>query len=263
MLINDEKQQPFIQVNKVTKEFKAKSHQSVLAVDDVSLHIFKGETLGLIGESGSGKSTLGRMILRLLPITKGEILIDGRNLHDCDAKELKSIRKNFQIIFQDASFALDPRKTIKSILEEPLKLHNITKREFYEKEVFRLLDIVGLPKDAIYKRPHEFSGGEKQRITIAKALSTQPKFIICDEPLSALDVSVQAKILNLMTDIKKEFDLTYLFISHNMKVIHYMSDRISVMYAGKIVEQGVAEQIFNRPNHLYTKSLVEGFKQEA
>jgi len=250
-----------IEVRDLTKHFEITSagsrHKSyVRAVDGVSFDILKGETLGLVGESGCGKSTTGRLILRLIKPTSGEIFLEGRNIYDISEKELRRIRKDIQVVFQNPYSALDPRMTIEDILSEPLGIHKIVYKYDYDKEVRRLLELVGLSERDARKFPHEFSGGQRQRIGIARAIATRPKFIICDEPVSALDVSVQSQILNLLGDLQKELKVSYLFIAHGLNVIRHVSNKVGVMYLGKIVELGSADEIFNRPLHPYTKALL-------
>ncbi|MGF7059359.1 ABC transporter ATP-binding protein [Brassicibacter mesophilus] len=260
-----EKRIPLIEVKNLTKYFSIEKgvffnkSNIIKAVDGVSFSIFEGETFGLVGESGCGKSTTGKLILRLLSATNGEVLLDGVNIQKYSDKEFRKLRKDLQIIFQDSSCALDPKMTIQDILAESLIIHKIVSRFEVSKEVNRLLELVGLSKFAARKFPHEFSGGQKQRIGIAKAIATRPKFILCDEPVSALDVSIQSQILNLMEDLQKEFNLTYLFIAHGLNVVKHVSDRVGVMYLGKIVEIGDVDSIYNRPEHPYSRALISAF----
>lgn len=226
----------------------------VRAVDDVSFEIYEGETLGLVGESGCGKSTLGRTIIGLEPLTDGEILFDGKPMNF--RTDRVSLSKQIQIVFQDPYSSLNPRLTIGDLLAEPLTVHNIVPRNEIQQEVTRLLQLVGLSETAKARYPHEFSGGQRQRIGIARALSLDPSFIIADEPISALDVSIQAQVVNLLRQLQKERGLTYLFIAHDLSMVKYISDRIAVMRRGKIVELGTAEDIYNYPVHPYTKSLL-------
>ncbi len=265
----------------------------VRAVDDVSLDIHEGETLGLVGESGSGKSTLGRLLLRLIEPTSGSIRFDGRDLLSARHSEMRRLRRDMQIIFQDPFSALDPRMRVEDLISEPLVIHshalrreptgedarssNISSRggtgvpariTAKSKPAFRyrveaLLGAVGLDSSAMRRFPHEFSGGQRQRIVIARALALRPKFIVCDEPVSALDVSVGAQIVNLLAQLQREFGLTYLFISHSMPVVRYLSTRIAVMYRGKIVELNSTEQITENPQHEYTKTLLEATPEIA
>lgn len=226
------------------------------AVKEVSFELKRGEVLGLAGESGCGKSTLGRSLMGLLPIQSGKIIFDGLDLAHLDKKEWKGVRKNIQMIFQDPYSSLNPRMTIGDLLTEPMKVHSIVANDALRKEAERLLQIVQLPASSLHKYPHEFSGGQRQRIGIARALSLRPQLLICDESVSALDVSVQAQILNLLKDLQEEFSLSYLFISHDLNVVHYLADRVMVMQAGTIVETGTATQILKHPNHPYTQKLV-------
>jgi len=254
---------PLIEVRNLTKLFGG----DVRAVDDVSLDIHPGETLGLVGESGSGKSTLGRLILRLIEPTSGSIRFEGRDLISLRRSELRRLRRDMQIIFQDPFASLDPRFRVEDIIAEPLMIHRgsdadngpVTSRRpeiSISARVSELLRAVGLDESARKRYPHEFSGGQRQRIGIARALALRPKFIVCDEPVSALDVSVGAQIVNLLAQLQRDFGLTYLFISHSMPVVRYLSTRIAVMYRGKIVELGATEQIVERPSHEYTRSLI-------
>ncbi|HKH98322.1 MAG TPA: ATP-binding cassette domain-containing protein [Candidatus Sulfotelmatobacter sp.] len=234
--------------------------REVRAVDDVSLDIQAGETLGLVGESGSGKSTLGRLILRLIEPTSGSISFQGRDLRSASGAEMRRVRRDLQIIFQDPFASLDPRFRVEDIVAEPLIIHGDSQgdsREDIGRRVVELLRAVGLDESALRRYPHEFSGGQRQRVGIARALALRPKFIVCDEPVSALDVSVGAQIVNLLAQLQRDFGLTYLFISHSMPVVRYLSTRIAVMYRGKIVEVGDTEQITGRPAHAYTRSLLE------
>ncbi len=228
----------------------------VRAVDDVSLEIQTGETLGLVGESGSGKSTLGRLVLRLVEPTSGAIRFDGRDLLAASGSELRRLRRDMQIIFQDPFASLDPRFRVEDIICEPLVIHEKLSPALRSARVAELLRAVGLDESALARYPHEFSGGQRQRIGIARALALRPKFIVADEPVSALDVSVGAQIVNLLAQLQREFRLTYLFISHSMPVVRYLATRIAVMYRGKIVEIGTAEHVTERPEHVYTQSLV-------
>ena len=230
--------------------------KGVRAVDDVSLDIHPGETLGLVGESGSGKSTLGRLILRLIEPTSGSIRFEGRDLLSAGRAEMRDLRRHLQIIFQDPFASLDPRFRVEDIVAEPLIIHGGSNLNIRSR-VGELLGAVGLDESVRTRYPHEFSGGQRQRIGIARALALRPKFIVCDEPVSALDVSVGAQIVNLLAQLQRDFGLTYLFISHSMPVVRYLSTRIAVMYRGKIVEVGDAEQITSRPAHDYTRSLLE------
>jgi len=229
---------------------------NVKAVDGVSFEIKQGETLGLIGESGSGKSTVARTILRLIPPTSGEAWLEGRNIFRAKPKELHEMRREVQIIFQDPYGSLNPRMSVGEIVGEGLLVHGVGSAHEREKIVSELLEVVGLRGQYRGRFPHEFSGGQRQRIGIARALALRPKLIIADEPVSALDVSIQSQILNLLEDLQNEFNLTYLFVAHNMAVVEQVSDRIAVMYLGKIVESAPAEQLLRSPRHPYTKALI-------
>lgn len=226
------------------------------AVDDVSFNLKKGEVLGLVGESGCGKSTISRSLIGLLPVHEGQILYNGTDLSTIPHRDWTRIRRDIQMIFQDPFASLNPRMTIGEMLMEPMRVHNIVPNSDLKKEVQRLFDIVHLPTDALKRYPHQFSGGQRQRIGIARALALRPKLIICDESVSALDVSVQAQILNLLKELQHEFQLSYLFISHDLSVVHYISDRVMVMQAGKIVEAGEATQVLEHPGNAYTQKLV-------
>jgi ABC-type glutathione transport system ATPase component len=259
---------------------RSTSGGEVRAVDDVSLDIHEGETLGLVGESGSGKSTLGRLILRLIEPTSGSIRFGGRDLLACGHRELRRLRRHMQIIFQDPFASLDPRFRVEDIIAEPLIIHGSDhqEREGHDfsratlgprnrsarrTRVVELLRAVGLDESILRRFPHEFSGGQRQRIGIARALALRPKFIVADEPVSALDVSVGAQIVNLLAQLQRDFGLTYLFISHSMPVVRYLSTRIAVMYRGKIMEIGSTEQIAERPQHPYTRSLLQATPELA
>lgn len=229
----------------------------VKAVDGVSLTIARGETLGLVGESGCGKSTLGRAIIRIYEPTSGEVSFQGRDFLAVKSGELRHLRRDMQMIFQDPMAALDPRMTVGQILSEPFDIHGIKDSEQRKAKIKSLLETVGLKASHMNRYPHEFSGGQKQRICIARALALEPQLIICDEPVSALDVSIQAQILNLMKDLQQQFNLTYLFISHDLSVIEHVCDRIAVMYLGKIVELATREELFSNPKHPYTQALIQ------
>lgn len=233
-----------------------KEKEYVHAVDDVSFQIEKNEVFGLVGESGCGKTTVGRLIVRLIEATDGEILFDGQDFRALGKKELREMRRNVQVIFQDPYGSLNPRMTVRDIIAEPLYKHHICPRTEVDAQVKKLLSVVGLSAKEMSKYPHEFSGGQRQRIVIARALSVQPKLIVCDEPVSALDVSVQAQILNLMDDIQKEYGTSYLFIAHGIPVVQHISSRIAVMYMGKLVEIAPSENFFLNSLHPYTKALV-------
>jgi ABC-type oligopeptide transport system ATPase subunit len=233
------------------------------AVDDVSFEIHPGETLGLVGESGSGKSTLGRLILRLIEPTSGSVVFNGVDLPRANASDMRKMRRDMQIIFQDPFGSLDPRYRIEDVIGEPLVLHDKLGQNALRQRVRELLCAVGMDESALRRYPHEFSGGQRQRIGIARALALRPKFIVADEPVSALDVSVGAQIVNLLQQLQREFGLTYLFISHSMPLVHYLSTRIAVMYRGKIVEMGETMQITSEPRHEYTRKLLEATPEIA
>jgi oligopeptide/dipeptide ABC transporter ATP-binding protein len=229
---------------------------AVKAVDGVSLTIDEGETVGLVGESGCGKTTFGRAILRLEEPTSGEIYFEGESILTYDKNKMQALRENMQIIFQDPFSSLNPRKTVAHIIGEPLLVHGMRSRKKREEKVLELLRIVGLRKEHMRRYPHQFSGGQRQRIGVARALALHPKLIVCDEAVSALDVSIQAQVINLLKDLQDEFGLTYLFISHDLSVVEYVSDRVAVMYLGKIVEFAPSQALYRTPLHPYTQALL-------
>lgn len=248
---------PLVQVRGLVKHFAVEGTEDLVrAVDGVSFDILSGETLGLVGESGCGKSTVGRCLLRLHEPTSGEVIFEGSELVGMGKKDLQKLRREMQIIFQDPYASLNPRMSILSIVGEPLKIHGMKDRTQVRERVADLLKKVGLDPDYMTRYPHEFSGGQRQRIGIARALALNPKLIVCDEPVSALDVSVQAQVVNLLQDLQNEFGLTYLFISHGLAVVEHISDRVAVMYLGKIVEIASAKELYARPLHPYTKALL-------
>jgi oligopeptide/dipeptide ABC transporter ATP-binding protein len=258
---------PLLHLDSVTKHFHLRvsflarflagqKHRTVHAVNGVSLPIYENETLGLVGESGSGKSTLGRVAIRLLTPTAGRILFEGNDVSDLKGASLRSLRKQMQIIFQNPYSSLNPRKTVRQIIGAALEIRGVHDLDEQEKEIKSLLQRVSLPERFIEAYPHQLSGGQRQRISIIRALSVRPRFIVADEPVSALDVSVQAQIIQLLEMLKKEFNLTYLFIAHDLRVVWHISDRVAVMYLGKIVEIGRSDDIFQNPRHPYTQALL-------
>lgn len=258
-----ENKEVLMKVDHVKVYFKGKSKRSgvVKAVDDVSLEIMKGETFGVVGESGCGKSTLGRTLVRLLKPTEGKVYLEDKEISSLKGEELKKMRKDVQIIFQDPSACLNPRRTIKQILMEPFEIHGLTKTMDVEARIMELLQLVGLDTYHLSRYPHELSGGQKQRIGIARALALEPKIIICDEAVSALDVSVQAQVLNLLQELKEKLGLTYFFISHNLNVVYQVSDRVAVMYLGRIVELADYDELYEKHYHPYTEALLSAIPQ--
>ena len=247
-----------LRVNHLKKYFQT-PHGTLSAVDDVTFGINKRETLGVVGESGCGKSTLGRCILRLHEPTAGEVVFEGKNILACDKKEMKSLRSKMQIIFQDPYASLNPRMTVSQAIAAPLIIQGVysaKEKEKIQKKVAEMMDVVGLASRLVNSYPHELDGGRRQRIGIARALCLDPKFIVCDEPVSALDVSIQAQVLNLMQDLQQQMGLTYLFITHNLSVVKHLSNQIVVMYLGQLVEKASPDQLFHNPCHPYTQALL-------
>ena len=251
-----------LEVNNLKKHFPItggifkRQINSVKAVDGLNFNVKRGETLGLVGESGCGKSTTGKVLLRLLDATEGEVKFEGKDIHKLDKENLRNLRKEMQMIFQDPYASLNPRMTVAEIVGEPLDIHNLAKGKEKEERVRELLDMVGLSSKFAKRYPHEFSGGQRQRIGIARALAVDPEVIVCDEPVSALDVSIQAQVINLMEDLQDELGLTYIFIAHDLSVVRHISDRVAVMYLGKIVELADKDDLYDSPKHPYTKALL-------
>lgn len=255
------REQPLLQVRNIKKFFPVtnslgKVTNHVKAVNDVSFDIYEGETYGLVGESGCGKSTTGRTVMRLVEPTGGEALYQGKDLYKLKGKELLNMRKELQMVFQDPYSSLNPRKRIGHILEETLKIHRIGNKAERMERVMDILHRVGFQSEQYYRYPHEFSGGQRQRIGLARALMVNPKLIICDEPVSALDVSIQSQVLNLLEEIQDEFQLSYLFVSHDLSVVRHISDRIGVMYLGQLVEEALTDELYANPLHPYTQALL-------
>ena len=253
---------PLVETRNLVKHYPvhggafSRRKSAVRAIDGVSLSIREGETLGLVGESGCGKSTLGRLLLRLEEPTSGEVLFQGGDILGYDADKMRSMRKKMQIIFQDPFASLNPRKNVAHIVGEPLFVHGMKRRCEREEKVQRLLEVVGLRREHMRRYPHQFSGGQRQRIGVARALALNPRLILCDEAVSALDVSIQAQVINLLQDLQQEYSLTYLFISHDLSVVEHISDRVAVMYLGKVVEMARKADIYREPAHPYTQALL-------
>ncbi len=259
----ENEKETLLRADHVKVYFKGKSRKdgTVKAVDDISLDIRKGETFGVVGESGCGKSTLGRTLIRLIDPTEGHIYLNGEDISALKGAELKNMRRKMQIIFQDPSACLNPRRTVRQILMEPFEIHKMDKGENVEERIMELLQLVGLDSYHLSRYPHELSGGQKQRIGIARALALKPDLIVCDEAVSALDVSVQAQVLNLLQDLKKKLGLTYFFISHNLNVVYQVSDRVGVMYLGKMVEIADYDKLYEKRYHPYTEALLSAIPQ--
>lgn len=245
-----------LEVKNLKKHFKVGKNQILKAVDGISFNIKEGETLGLVGESGCGKSTTGRTLIRLYDATDGEVIFDGMNVHKLNKREMKEFAKETQMIFQDPYASLNPRMTVGDIIGEGMDIHNLRKGKERMARIYELLETVGLNREHASRFPHEFSGGQRQRIGIARALSVEPKFIVCDEPISALDVSIQAQVVNLLEDLQKEMGLTYLFIAHDLSMVKHISDRIAVMYLGAIMELTESHTLYEEPLHPYTQALL-------
>lgn len=255
MMTAAQKHDILLEVHHLQKHFHTGSGV-VKAVNDVTFNIKCGETLGVVGESGCGKSTMGRTILRLYDATAGEVLFEGKDVHKASAKELKKLRRDMQMIFQDPYASLNPRMTVGDIIGEAIDLHGLASGEKRKERIQELLRLVGLKPEHINRFPHEFSGGQRQRIGIARALAVEPKFIVCDEPISALDVSIQAQVVNLLAELQQKMGLTYLFIAHDLSMVKHISDRVAVMYLGKVVELAGSEELYETPLHPYTQALL-------
>jgi oligopeptide/dipeptide ABC transporter ATP-binding protein len=262
-VVNDVKNEMLVEVRDLRKYFPvaggglfSKTVGYVKAVDGISFGVRRGETLGLVGESGCGKTTIGKVLLRLLEATGGQVLFEGRDIMALDREEMRKLRREMQIIFQDPYASLNPRMTVGEIVGEPLEIHGVAKGADKAKRVKHLLGVVGLASYHARRHPHEFSGGQRQRIGIARALALNPKLIVCDEPVSALDVSIQSQVINLLGDLQKEFNLTYLFIAHGLSVVKHISNRVGVMYLGKMMEISPSEELYANPLHPYTEALM-------
>ena len=245
-----------IEVKDLKKYFQVGKHETLKAVDGVNFKIYKGETLGLVGESGCGKTTCGKTVMGLYEATGGQVIFDGTDIHSLNRKEKKEFTKRAQIIFQDPYSSLNPRMTVEDIIGEGIDIHGLYKGEERKQKIHELLELVGLNKEHALRFPHEFSGGQRQRIGIARALAVEPEFIVCDEPISALDVSIQAQVVNLLIELQKKKNLTYLFIAHDLSMVKHISDRVGVMYLGNMVEFASSDELYSEPLHPYTKALM-------
>ena len=245
-----------LDVREVSKRFRVQG-RDLHAVEKVSFQLQRGQTFGLVGESGSGKSTLGRLVLKLLDATEGRIVYQGKDITNWTQKQMRPLRREMQIIFQDPMASMSPRMTIGMAIEDAMIIHKMGTKEERQKKVDELLERVGLPREVKWAYPHELSGGQLQRVGIARALSLNPKLVICDEPISALDVSIQVQVIQLLRELQQDYDLTYIFISHNLAVVEYLSDVVAVLYLGEVVEQAPAEELFSRPTHPYTQVLIQ------
>jgi oligopeptide/dipeptide ABC transporter ATP-binding protein len=255
MLKNHKGQEPLIQIRNLKKYFKI-GERTLKAVNGLNLELYPGETVGLVGESGCGKSTAGRTILRLYEPTEGEMIFEGENIYKYSLRDMQHIRRQMQMVFQDPYASLNPRMTVEDIIGEPIDIHGLATGKKRKERIVELLKLVGLAPEAINRFPHEFSGGQRQRIGIARALAVEPKFIVCDEPISALDVSIQAQVVNLFKEIQDKMDLTYLFIAHDLSMVRYISDRVLVMYLGEMMELASSDELHENPLHPYTKALL-------
>ncbi|HBQ86759.1 MAG TPA: peptide ABC transporter substrate-binding protein [Syntrophomonas sp.] len=250
-----------LEIEDLKKHYRVADNKVLKAVDGISFNVYEGETLGIVGESGCGKSTTGRLIMRLEEPTAGRVIFDGTDLTALKGDKLRSLRKDIQIIFQDPYASLNPRMTIKDIIAEPLKIHKLAGGAELNRRVEQLLNYVGLSSYQGSRYPHEFSGGQRQRVGIARALATRPRLVVCDEPVSALDVSIQSQVINLLKDLQQEFKLTYIFIAHGLNVVKHMSDRVGVMYLGQMVELSPSEELYSNPRHPYTRALLSAIPQ--
>jgi oligopeptide/dipeptide ABC transporter ATP-binding protein len=254
-LNNQKDKGPLVQIRNLKKHFQI-GDRTLKAVDGLNLDLYPGETVGLVGESGCGKSTAGRTVLRLYDPTEGEVLFEGKNIYKYSQREMQHIRRQMQMVFQDPYASLNPRMTVEDIIGEPIDIHGLATGKKRKERIVELLKLVGLAPEAVNRFPHEFSGGQRQRIGIARALAVEPKFIVCDEPISALDVSIQAQVVNLFKEIQEKMDLTYLFIAHDLSMVRYISDRVLVMYLGKMMELAPSDELHENPLHPYTKALL-------